>query len=181
MIIFPGISDAHTGVAGSSSFFQGVLHPFTGVDHLIAMVAVGLWATQMSGKAIWVLPVSFVSVMIVGGLMGISGVHIPFVEAGILGSILLLGALIASATKVSVASGSLIVSIVALFHGDAHGAEMSGELSVLPYIAGFILATILLHVAGISGFQVLKKLYAESAARFAGGAIALAGVYLAMA
>ena len=181
ILVFPAISSAHASIAGMSSLYAGLLHPFTGLDHLLAMFAVGLWASKLGGRAVWMLPTAFVSAMIVGGLIRVSGVDIPFVGAGIVASLLIFGFLLAADVKLPVVTGSLAVSFFGLFHGQAHGAEMSVMLSVLPYVAGFTVATMLLQAAGVASFRLMQLLHAETAARFSGGVIALAGVYMAAA
>ena len=178
ILVFPSISSAHASIAGMSSH-AGLLHPFTGLDHLLAMFAVGLWASKLGGRAVWMLPTAFVSAIIVGGLIGVSGIDIPGVRAGIVASLLIFGFLLAADVKLPVVTGSLAVSFFGLFHGQAHGAEMSATLSVLPYVAGFTVATILLQVAGVASFRLMQLLHAEMVARLFGGGITLAGVYMA--
>jgi urease accessory protein len=172
---------AHTGVGETTGFGSGFRHPIGGADHLLAMVAVGLWAAQMGGRAIWVVPSAFVTLMIFGGIFAISGIHVPYVEEGILVSVLVLGVLIAAAFKFPLAISASIVGVFAVFHGHAHGAEMPLAIGAVSYSLGFALGTALLHAVGIAGGIVLQKMNSEKAVRFAGGAIALGGIYLAMA
>ncbi|NOQ52248.1 MAG: hypothetical protein GQ578_08560 [Desulfuromonadaceae bacterium] len=172
---------AHTGVGGTTGFGSGFGHPIGGADHLLAMLAVGLWAAQMAGRAIWAIPSAFVIVMILGGILGISGIPAPYVEEGILLSVLVLGILIATAFKFPLAISALIVGIFAVFHGHAHGTEMPLAIGGLSYSIGFSIATVLLHAFGIAIGVALQKLNIEKVVRFAGGAIAISGIYLALA
>ena len=118
---------AHTGAEHAFSFASGFKHPFTGLDHMLAMVAVGLWAGLNGGRALWAWPVAFVGVMVLGGALGISGFAVPMVEAGILASVVVLGLLVLAAAKLPVAAGAILVAAFALLHGHAHGAELPGE------------------------------------------------------
>lgn len=167
---------AHTGVGQTSGFIAGFSHPVGGADHLLAMIAVGLWAAQMGVRAVLAMPGAFVSMMIVGGVLGMSGVHVPYIEEGILISVLVLGVLIAGAFRLPLAISGILVGIFAVFHGHAHGAEMPIAIGAVSYSAGFALATALLHAVGIlAGMGLQKKI-----TRFAGCAIALSGIYLAV-
>jgi urease accessory protein len=171
---------AHTGVGTASGFAAGFGHPIGGLDHVLAMVAVGLWAVQMGGRSLWAVPAAFVGMMIVGGFLGASGVAVPFIEAGILASVIVLGGLIASGVKVPAAAGAVIVGVFAIFHGHAHGAEMPVDAGGLMYGAGFALATALLHGTGIAAGMGLSKVQIERMVRMSGGAIAAGGVALAL-
>lgn len=172
---------AHTGVGHTTGFAAGFFHPVSGADHMLAMVAVGLWATQMGGRAIWAVPAAFVGMMMIGGALGLSGISVPFIEQGILASVLVFGALIAGALRFPVAVSSALVDIFAIFHGHAHGAEMPVAMGAVSYSAGFALATALLHLAGIAIGVGVQKLNNDKISRYAGFAIALGGVYLTVA
>jgi len=137
----PGIALAHTGAGQTTGFMYGFGHPIGGADHMLAMVAVGLWAAQIGGRALWIVPGTFVGVMLIGGILGFTGIPVPFVEEGILVSILILGILIVGAFKLPLAYSSMIVGLFAVFHGHAHGAEMPETLSAAWYAVGFALAT----------------------------------------
>ena len=172
---------AHTGVGATHGFDHGFWHPLTGADHVLAMVAVGLFAANLGGRALWLVPATFVSVMAAAGAIGMSGLEIPFVETGIALSVLVLGLVLMTrlAPPVGVAMG--LVGFFAIFHGHAHGAEMPADASGLSYGLGFLMATALLHAAGVGlGVAVAKAGNAVSAplARIGGGAMALAGVGL---
>lgn len=171
---------AHTGVGVTTGFGSGFSHPIGGADHLLAMVAVGLWAAQMGGRAIWVVPSVFVTVMILGGVLGVSGVPVPYIEEGILVSVLIFGVLVAGAFHFSLSLSGLIVGIFAVFHGHAHGTEMPLAIGAVSYSLGFALATAFLHGVGIVAGVGVRKLKIENIVRFAGGAIALSGIYLAV-
>jgi urease accessory protein len=174
-------ASAHTGVGDTTGFAAGFGHPMGGMDHMLAMIAVGLWAAQMGGRAVWVVPGAFVGMMIVGGALGIAGVQVPFIEQGILVSVLVLGLLIAGAVRLPLAVSSLLVGIFALFHGHAHGVEMPVAIGAVSYGAGFALATAMLHAVGILAGMWVKIFSVEKVARLAGFAITLGGVYLALA
>jgi urease accessory protein len=179
-LFLPGTALAHPGVGAATGFMHGFSHPISGADHLLAMVAVGLWASQIGGRALWAVPCTFVGVMVLGGVLGATGVAVPFVEEGILVSILILGVLIAGAFKLPLVYSSLIVGLFAIFHGHAHGAEMPASTEAASYAAGFAVATAMLHVAGIGLGMLLQKTNLQLISRVAGGAIALSGVYLAI-
>ena len=179
-LMFPTLAFAHTGVGQITGFMHGFGHPVGGADHILAMVAVGLWAAQIGGRALWVVPCTFVSIMVLGGILGFSGVLVPFVEEGILVSILILGILIAGAFKLPLVYSSLLVGIFAIFHGHAHGAEMPESIGAASYAVGFALATAMLHLAGIGLGMLMKKINMQTVTRFAGAAIAVSGIYLAI-
>lgn len=180
LLFLPGVAFAHTGVGETTGFMHGFTHPIGGADHLLAMFAVGLWALQIGGRALWAVPCTFVAVMILGGILGFSGVTVPFIEAGILISLLIFGVLIAGAFKLPLVYSICIVGFFAIFHGHAHGAEMPATIAVTSYIVGFALATAILHLAGISLGMLLQKTNLQTVNRLAGGAIALSGIYLAI-
>jgi urease accessory protein len=140
---------AHTGVVQPDSFASGIAHPLHGVDHILAMVAVGLWSVVAGGRAIWVWPTAFVAMMLVGFAAATFGLQMPFVEPAIWSSVVVLGLFVALAVKAPVSLGAGIVGLFALAHGHAHGVE-AGAASLIPYAAGFSLATTGLHAAGIA-------------------------------
>ncbi len=180
-LFLPGIALAHTGIGQSTGFMHGFGHPIGGADHVLAMVAVGLWAAQIGGRALWVVPCTFVGVMVLGGVLGVTGVPVPCVDAGILVSILILGVLIAGAFKLHLVYSGIIVGMFAIFHGHAHGAEMPNSISAASYVVGFALATAMLHLAGIGLGMLMQKTNLQTVRRVAGGSIALSGIYLAIA
>ena len=145
------------------------------------MIAVGLWAAQRGGRALWAVPLTFVSMMTLGAVLGMGGITIPFAEQGIAASVLILGILIAAALRLPLIASMSIVSLFALFHGYAHGAEMPASSSGLSYGLGFVTTTAMLHLIGIGAGLAAKKLATEKTVRYAGGAIAACGLYLVIA
>jgi urease accessory protein len=166
---------AHTGVGAVHGFGAGLLHPLFGVDHVLAMVAVGLWAGLTGGWARLAYPLAFVGMMVLSGLWGMSGAALPGVEIGIAVSVVVLGLAIALRATPPLAAGAAACAIFAIFHGHAHGAELPQGSSGLGYALGFVLATAALHGAGL-GLAGLLAARAPLLARVAGGGLALAGV-----
>lgn len=152
---FCGIAEAHPGHGGG--YMAGMAHPFLGLDHLLAMVAVGAWAYQLGGRAKWLVPASFVALMAVAGGLGMAGFSLPMVESGIATSVLLLGLLIAFSVKVSPVFGATIVALFALSHGFAHGAEMPALGEPWQYALGFVASTAVLHSCGLLLGRGLQK------------------------
>jgi len=175
----PMAASAHTGALEAMSFAAGFGHPIGGPDHLLAMVAVGLWAAQMGGRAVWVVPGAFVTLMIVGGALGLVGVPMPLVQLGIIASLLVLGGLIATARGLPLIWSAVLVGAFALFHGHAHGSEIPAATSAWFYTAGFALATTCLHGLGIAVGALMRRLAWAVATRLAGGVVTLSGVWLA--
>jgi urease accessory protein len=173
------IASAHVGVGDTGGFAHGFMHPIGGIDHILAMVMVGLFAAQLGGRAMWLVPAAFVGVMAIGGVVGFSGLPLPFVELGIGLSIVVLGAAVAFGLKPVVAAATGLVGFFAVFHGFAHGAEMPDSVAGLAYGAGFVVATALLHAAGL-GIGLLAASSAgprgETMVRAAGALTAVAGV-----
>jgi len=159
-------------------FASGFGHPLGGLDHVLAMVAVGLWATQLSGRALWLVPLTFVLTMAVGGLLGFLGIPLPMVETGIAGSVLILGALVALASRLPLVASMALVGLFAIFHGYAHGAEMAVESSALWYGLGFMLATATLHALGIGIALAAGRGVPARLVRVGGAAIAASGMLL---
>jgi urease accessory protein len=166
---------AHTG-SMSGGFIGGFAHPLFGPDHVVAMVAVGLWGAFLGAPAIWVLPIVFPLVMACGGVIGILGVPLPGVETGIALSAIVLGMMVALAAKPPLPIAAVLVGAFAIFHGYAHGAELPPGADAVAYSVGFVVATGLLHLTGIAFGQLARWPAGRMAVRVAGGAIALAGV-----
>lgn len=179
--LLPVLAHAHTGVGAADSFMHGLMHPFGGLDHLCAMVAVGIWAAQTGGRALWAVPLTFVGVMALGGALPLLGIVPPFVEQGIVLSVLLLGVLIAAAVRLPLLAGCMLTGLFALWHGHAHGAEMPALASGLGYASGFMLATALLHAAGIVFGVGMQRQARERLVRYVGAGVTLCGVWLAVA
>ena len=169
---------AHPGHLTASGFGDGFAHPPGGLDHVLAMVAVGLLASQIGGRAFWALPVAFLSMMAVGFAMGFSGSGLPFVELGIALSAVAFGAAIALRQGLPLTLATGLVGVFAIFHGHAHGAEMPAEAAALGYAAGFIAATALLHGVGLALGFGLARISAPRVLQAAGGGVALAGLVL---
>jgi len=178
LTLAPATAFAHTGVGDAHGFTHGFMHPVGGLDHVLAMVAVGLFAAMLGGRALWLVPAAFVAMMGVGGLIGINGIGLPFVEIGIAASVIVIGAAMALRLKAPAAMAAGLVGFFAIFHGFAHGAEMPADASGLTYAVGFMLATALLHAAGIGAALTSARLAARSdwLVRASGGAMALAGI-----
>lgn len=175
----PTLAFAHTGHGDAHGFAHGFMHPVGGLDHVLAMVAVGLLAATLGGRALWLLPASFVAVMAAGGMLGIAGINVPFVETGIALSVIVFGLAVAFRMPLPVLAGMALVGFFAVFHGFAHGAEMPPHTSSLAYAGGFLLATALLHGVGIAvGFGIgrLGGAFGPRLARAGGGVMTLAGL-----
>lgn len=176
---------AHLNPEEHGSFMAGLSHPLFGLDHILAMVAVGLWAAMMGGRAVYLVPLSFVGTMAAGFLLALIGAPLPFVEPAILASVIVLGLLIAAAAKLPATVGMIVVGLFALFHGYAHGGEV-GAATHLEYGLGFTAATAILHVAGlgigllIASGIVMPKKTGEALARVLGGMAAAVGIGLAI-
>jgi urease accessory protein len=175
-------AQAHTGHPIDSAG-AGALHPLTGLDHLLAMLGVGIWAAHIGAtgerRATWLVPASFVVVMALGAVVAMSGAKLPLAEAGIIGSVVLIGLLIASTPKLPLWAPMAVVALFAFCHGFAHGAEMPASSSALAYGAGFLAATIALHVAGIAIGLAARHLAGIWGLRVLGSAMALGGLALA--
>jgi urease accessory protein len=176
-LLFPTLAFAHSSGTGVHDFQTGFLHPFSGLDHLLAMLAVGLWASQLGGRAQWQVPLTFVAVMAVGSLIGIKGGSLPLMESGIALSLLLVGVMIAASIRLPLAFSCALVGIFALCHGAAHGAELPFAASAVLYATGFLLATALLHLTGIVCANHLKHINRDSLLRWLGGLIAVSSGY----
>ena len=172
----PPAAHAHVFGAYGAGWAQGFEHPFSGLDHMLAMVAVGVWAAMIGGRAVWVLPVTFPLVMALGGLLAVAGVPVLGVEVGIAGSVLVMGLLVALAVRPPVGIGAAVVALFALFHGHAHGSELPEAASPILYGLGFVLATAILHAIGLAFGRVLRSPVGGRTVRVGGVAVALAGV-----
>lgn len=181
LVVAPLPAFAHPGLGHVHGFAQGFAHPLGGLDHVLAMVAVGLLAAQLGGRALWLLPTTFVTVMALAGVAAVAGASLPFMEVGVALSVLVLGAAVASHVRIPTLAATWLVGSFAIFHGYAHGAEMPKSLSGLAYGIGFVSATAILHAIGVgSGVAILKawKGSGQRLIRLSGVAITLAGAAL---
>lgn len=178
--LLPTAALAHPGVGPAVGFSHGFLHPLGGVDHILAMVAVGAIAARIGGRAVWMVPAAFMAMMAGGGLLGMEHVQLPFVEAGIAASVIVLGLAVAFRWNPPVVGASAMAGLFAVFHGHAHGSEMPLDATGLTYALGFLLATASLHLAGIALGHGIGRIGAHSklALQAAGGAMTLAGAVL---
>mgnify|MGYP000845590388 FL=1 len=171
LCLYASAASAHTGHHAVAGFVSGLSHPLSGLDHLLAMVAIGLWAAQQGGRALWAVPAAFVGTMVLGGTLALGGLVLPHVETGIAASVLVLGLLVATRQRWNVAAGMAIAAGFALFHGYAHGQEMPQATSPALYALGFVLATAFLHGVGIAAGRIGRH-----AIQLAGLAIAASGL-----
>jgi len=179
LLIAATVAQAHIGVGDTIGFVHGFTHPISGIDHILAMVAVGLFAAQLGGRALWLVPLAFVTMMGVGGAFGMAGANLPFVEIGLGLSVVVLGVAVATGFHLPTAGAMALVGFFAIFHGHAHGAEMPEFASGLEYGLGFVLATATLHASGISLGLLIGRLRDSDGDRIlqvTGSAMALAGI-----
>jgi len=169
---------AHNPVGVAGGFASGFLHPLSGIDHILAMVAVGIWGAQLGAPAIWTLPVAFPLVMAVGGALGVRGVFLPGVEIGIAASALLLGWMIFREARPPLYAAALVVGFFAIFHGYAHGTELPHAANPLAYGVGFVFATGILHMSGVALGLIHRWPRGARTLRIAGAGISLAGLFL---
>ena len=179
MLAYIPTAGAHNIGAEGAGFITGLAHPFMGLDHLLAIIAVGIWAAQTGGNAVWRLPLSFIVMMAVAALFSASGFSLPALEPLIAGSVVLLGLMVVFAIRLPINLSMLLVGLFAVFHGYAHGLEIPQASSAILYGSGFVLATTLLHLTGIGLGKVAYRKHLLS--RLSGSIIAIAGLYLATA
>ncbi|MCC6153878.1 MAG: HupE/UreJ family protein [Candidatus Hydrogenedentes bacterium] len=177
LMSMPLVALAHEEKGAASGFAAGVHHPISGLDHVLAMLAVGLWGAQLGQPAMWVLPVAFPMVMAFGGMLGLLGVPIPGVEIGIALSAVVLGAMVLTEARPPLWVAAIVVGLFAIFHGHAHGTELPDGASGLTYSIGFVIATGLLHATGIAIGLVHRWKPGKVALRACGALVALGGVY----
>jgi urease accessory protein len=168
--------EAHVQQGQTAGFLTGLRHPISGLDHVVAMISVGLWGAQLGAPAMWLLPVTFPMVMAVGGFLGLVGVPLPGVEIGIASSALLLGLMVAREAKPPIVVAAILVGLFGIFHGHAHGTELPEGQSGLMYSIGFVTATGCLHGVGIAIGLVYRWPVGKVALRVAGAAVAVAGI-----
>lgn len=175
LVFMPSTAGAHSETGTVGGFISGFKHPITGLDHIVAMVAVGLWGAFLGGRAMWMLPVVFPVVMAFGGALGVLGVPIPYVETGIAISGVMLGLMVAFAVKPPLWVAAVIVGFFAIFHGVAHGRELPQAANAMTYAVGFVLSTGLLHLSGIALGLLVRWPWGRITVRVGGVVIALIG------
>ncbi len=177
LALWPVAALAHTEQGRAEGILAGLQHPVSGLDHVLAMIAVGLWGAQLGAPAVFVLPVTFPMVMAFGGMLGILGLPLPGIEAGIALSGLLLGGAVLAEWKPRLEAAAVLVGFFAIFHGHAHGSELPPGADGLLYSVGFVAATGTLHAVGIGLGAVHRWPWGRTALRVAGGLVAAAGVF----
>ena len=177
LFIYPTLVMAHTEAGVAGGLISGFLHPIFGMDHLVAMIAVGLWGAQLRQPAIWILPIAFPMVMALGAVLGVLGARIPMLELGVASSALALGFAVAFCARPPLAVAIGMVSVFAIFHGLAHGMELPKAANAFAYGIGFVVCTGLLHLAGIMLGLLMRWPYGKQAIRALGAIIALLGAY----
>jgi len=178
LAVVPGLAFAHPGPPHASDLAAGFLHPFTGVDHLLAMIAVGVWAARLGRKAIWVLPAAFPVAMLVGAMLAVAGVQLPMIEPMIAISVVALGIAVASGIRLPVLASAAVVSLFGVFHGHAHAIEGPVSDSMAGYAAGFVGATIALHMFGVAVGVRLDRSDQTMIRQLGGSLIAVTGAAL---
>jgi urease accessory protein len=176
-VLWAQTASAHLLKGEAYGFLTGFLHPISGLDHVLAMVAVGLWGAQLGAPAIWMLPVAFPLVMAMGGMLGFLGVPVPGVEYGIAASAIMLGAAVAFEARPPIVVAGLLVGFFAIFHGHAHGTELPAGQSALLYSMGFVIATGCLHALGIGIGTVHRWTWGQKLLRASGTMVAAGGVF----
>jgi urease accessory protein len=177
VVLWPVIAWGHAETGEAGGFLSGMSHPVSGLDHVVAMIAVGLWGAQLGMPAIWILPVAFPMMMAVGGMLGLVGFPVPGVEIGIALSAIVLGALVLGRIRVPTVAAVIIVGFFAIFHGHAHGTELPAGQNALLYSLGFVIATGLLHAVGITIGLIQRWELGGQVLRAAGGLVLVAGLY----
>ncbi|MDY8110521.1 HupE/UreJ family protein [Fulvimarina sp. 2208YS6-2-32] len=179
LVLTPAVAFAHTGGGEASGFLHGFGHPVGGLDHVLAMVGVGILAFVLGGRALWLVPAAFVAMMVVGFALGINLVDLPMVELGIALSIVVIGGAAALGRSLPLGLAMALVGVFAIFHGHAHGTEMPANSGGLTYALGFVLATALLHAAGVLASLAAARAigrHGQMVARAAGGLFAVGGL-----
>ena len=176
-VLWPLYAWAHVGSGEAGGFLTGVQHPVSGFDHVLAMIAVGLWGAQLGAPALWILPVVFPMMMAMGGMLGLMGIPIPGVEVGIAVSAIVLGFMVLTEARLKIQLAMAIVAFFAIFHGHAHGTELPAGQSGLLYSIGFVAATGCLHGAGITIGLIHRWPAGRLVLRGAGSLVCAAGIY----
>lgn len=178
MLCCAAAAQAHTDNITTSGFVAGFSHPLGGLDHMLAMLAVGIWGASLGRPLIWALPITFPLLMVIGGVLGIAGVPLPYVEPGIAASVVVLGLAILAAWRAPMPVALALVGFFGVLHGYAHGRELPQAAAPAAFTAGFVLSTGLLHLAGITLGLIKAFPHGATALRAGGAAIAAAGVWI---
>ena len=176
LILLPESASAHVRGGDAVGFVTGLLHPVSGLDHVLAMIAVGLWGAQLGQPAVWLLPVTFPMVMALGGMLGLMGIPLPGIEIGIAASAIILGIAVLKEMRPPLAVAAVVVALFAIFHGHAHGTELPDGENGLLYSMGFVVATGSLHATGVCMGLVHRWSWGQRVLRLAGGCVAIAGL-----
>jgi urease accessory protein len=176
-VLWPLAAWGHVESGQAGGFLSGLSHPVSGLDHVLAMVAVGLWGAQLGAPALWVLPVAFPMMMAFGGMLGLMGMPLPGVELGVALSAMVLGALVLGGIRLSLTAAVLVVAFFAVFHGHAHGTELQAGQNAMLYSLGFVIATGLLHALGIGIGLIQRWDLGRKLLRGAGGLVLAGGLY----
>jgi len=174
---WPNVAHAHVDGGEAAGFVTGLQHPWSGLDHILAMIAVGLWGAQLGGRALWMLPIAFPMMMAMGAMMGLVGIPVPGVEIGIALSAIGLGAMVLAEVRAKLGIAIFMVGVFAVFHGHAHGTELPEGQSGLLYSMGFVIATGCLHGLGIALGLFHKMPAGKWAVRLAGTFISAMGIF----
>ena len=177
LVFWARAAHAHILQGKAAGFVTGFWHPVSGLDHVLAMIAVGLWGVQLGAPALWLLPLTFPMVMALGGMVGLLGVPLPGVEVGIAASAILLGLAVMSALRPPLAAAVVLVGIFGVFHGHAHGTDLSEGQSALLYSMGFVVATGCLHGVGIGVGLIHRWPWGQPLLRAGGAVVALGGIF----
>lgn len=176
-LVYPAVACAHVEQGQATGFLTGIEHPWSGLDHILAMIAVGLWGAQLGNPAIWILPITFPMMMAMGAMMGLLGIPLPGIEIGIAVSAILLGAMILLEARPKLVTAAVVVGFFAIFHGHAHGTELPPGQSGLLYSMGFVIGTGCLHGIGILIGLIHRYPLGKIALRGSGAFIAAMGVF----
>jgi urease accessory protein len=177
VVLYPVTALAHVGSGASGGFLTGIAHPVSGLDHVLAMIAVGLWGAQLGNPALWVLPVVFPMMMACGGMLGLMGIPLPGVEIAIAISAIVLGTMVFAEARLRIQLAMIIVAFFAIFHGHAHGTELPAGQSGLLYSIGFVAATGCLHGVGIGIGMIYRWSSGRLALRAAGALVCVSGIF----
>ena len=177
ILLWPAMAWAHVGSGEVGGFLIGIQHPVSGLDHVLAMIAVGLWGAQLGSPALWMLPVAFPMMMACGGMLGLMGLPLPGVEVGIAVSAVVLGVMVLAEVRPTLSAALAIVAFFAIFHGHAHGTELPEGQSGLLYSMGFVIATGCLHGVGITIGLIHRWNLGRLALRGAGAVVLVGGLY----